>query len=62
MAFLYEKAHETDAGTPDKISMITTSRKFSREERKKFGSTFKNLLSHRDKGYISLRLVQSQLI
>jgi len=62
--YTYEKARRTDSGNPEKISLAqgssansTTS--FTIEEMRSFSAAFRLLLSHRDKGYVSLMHVQS---
>jgi len=59
--YLYEHARGIDAGTPEKISTVHSSgtspnplSQLSLDELCSFSPAFRSLVSHREKGYISL--------
>lgn len=66
--YIYEKTRRTDAGTPEKISVVHSigtspnpASLLSLEEVRNFSLAFRGLLAYRDKGYVSLMHVQAQI-
>lgn len=63
--YFYEKTRRSDSGNPEKISLAhgmaaVQELNFSVDDLKSFTPAFRLLLSHRDKGYVSLMHVQAQ--
>lgn len=63
--YFYEKTRRGDSGNPEKISLAhgmsaAQELNFTADDLKSFTAAFRLLLSHRDKGYVSLMHVQAQ--